>query len=165
MTSNLLAAFNGGRAFQALDIVASSGDTVTALIDGFSLYNITLAAANDAHLTITTPYVDGKGNYMGQVECLPAAETMADGWYVSQGNTFENRVEVSGEVNLILENGTVLPAASPTPLTTTPSHSRPARTARPTWRWMKAYGPTGCRLRTPTRCPMARTPTPSRRPC
>lgn len=101
---------DGDMTAEALDIVASSGGTVTALTDGFSLYNIRLAAANDAQLTITTSYVDGKGNYMGQVECLPAAETMADGWYVSQGNTFENRVEVSGEVNLILENGTVLQA-------------------------------------------------------
>ena len=80
--------------------------TTLALLSpgGFAL------AAGSSQPTIPTGYVDAKGNFMGQVDCLPAAETMADGWYVSQGYTFGNRVEVSGDVNLILEDDDVLQA-------------------------------------------------------
>jgi len=34
-------------------------------------------------------YVDGNGKYMGAKDCLPMAETMTAGWYVSRTATFE----------------------------------------------------------------------------
>jgi len=60
--------------------------------------------------TQSVKYVDGNGKDMGAKDCLPVAETMTAGWYVSRTATFENRIEVKGDVNLILKDGATLDA-------------------------------------------------------
>ena len=55
-------------------------------------------------------YVDASGEDMGTKDCKFVEQTMADGWYVSRGATFNSRIQVDGDVDLILENGTTLDA-------------------------------------------------------
>ena len=63
-----------------------------------------------ADSTTSEKYVDAAGKDMGSKTCLPVAQTMDSGWYVSSGETFESRMEVTGDVNLILRDGTTLNA-------------------------------------------------------
>ena len=50
-------------------------------------------------------YVDASGNPQGRKDCKPVAQTMTTGWYyVDSDRTFDKRMEVSGDVNLILRN-------------------------------------------------------------
>ncbi|MBQ9059970.1 MAG: hypothetical protein IJ128_02395, partial [Firmicutes bacterium] len=57
-------------------------------------------------------YVDADGKDMGSTECSIVTEEMTEGWYVTDANhdTFDKRIKVSGNVNLILKNDTVLKA-------------------------------------------------------
>ena len=55
-------------------------------------------------------YVDAKGQSMGSADCAPVAESMGTGWYVSDNVTFDKRIEVSGDVNLILKDGCTIKA-------------------------------------------------------
>ena len=100
---------DGGMTAETLDIVSESGDTVTALTDSFSLYNVTLAAVG-AGQTVSISYVDAKGNAKGPVDCRPVTEKNLDnGWYaVTEDVSFSENMEVSGNVNLILCDGKTL---------------------------------------------------------
>ena len=60
----------------------------------------------------TVNYVDASGKDMGTKDCRFVEQTMADGWYVSRGATFKSRLQVDGDVDLILEDGTTLEAKS-----------------------------------------------------
>lgn len=55
-------------------------------------------------------YVDARGNDKGAANCLPEAQTMDTGWYVARNETFDERVEVTGDVNLILADGCTMKA-------------------------------------------------------
>ena len=55
-------------------------------------------------------YVDAEGKDMGSKDCLPVAQTMTEGWYVTDGETFEERIKVEGDVNLILADNKTLNA-------------------------------------------------------
>ena len=100
---------DSGMTAETLDIVSESGDTVTALTDSFSLYNVTLAAVG-AGQTVSISYVDAKGNAKGPVDCRPVTEKNLDnGWYaVTEDVSFSENMEVSGNVNLILCDGKTL---------------------------------------------------------
>jgi len=55
-------------------------------------------------------YVDAMGNDMGSVNCQSVAQTMGTGWYVAHDEVFDERVEVTGDVNLILADGCTMKA-------------------------------------------------------
>ena len=95
---------------EALPVVAETGDTVTALTGGFSIFVVQTAERANAAATERVKYVDANGKDMGAKDCLPVAENMTAGWYVSRTVTFENRIQVKGDVNLILKDGATFDA-------------------------------------------------------
>ena len=83
--------------------------TITALsmLMALSLKSVVFALAD----TVTVPYVDAAGNSQPPVACQPVSKSMSTGWYTVMSNvSFDNRIEISGEVNLILQDNITLTA-------------------------------------------------------
>ena len=81
----------------------------------FSIFAVqTVEAAG----TKSISYVDAAGKDMGTQECQPVTKNMTTGWYYVTPDysswimAFEDRIEVSGNVNLILVDNTLLNAKS-----------------------------------------------------
>jgi len=104
---------------EALPVVAETGDTVTALTGGFSIFVVQTAqranalAANDFEYADVN-YIDAKGKAMPARKCAVVtneSKIIGDGWYaVTQDASLSAGMIVWGETNLILCDGATLTA-------------------------------------------------------